>query len=313
VKSVLETDFPRNLIEIIVVDNGSTDNSAKSIKKIYPQVKLIENRRNLGFCVGNNVGIKKASGDLIILLNNDTIVDSGWIKEILKKAKDPKVGIVGCRLYFPRTKVIQVIGFRSKFLGYREAIGSGEEDIGQFDSVDNVDYVCGASLAIKREVIAKIGLLDSKFCAYNEDIDLCVRAKKAGYMVTTSNAVVYHYKSLSFDRLPLRKEYLYIRNNLYLIIKHYPPKSLLTYMLFPIKSFKVDWERFLRRETGLQRVTMPSENKKQKTLVVALKMVLLRTTLFFVTLSVVIMSKTKSGDSARCCTPKVKHKKCSSD
>jgi len=130
VESVLETDYPRNLIEVIVVDNGSTDGSAKSIKKMYPQVKLIENKKNLGFCVGNNVGINKASGDLIILLNNDTIVDNGWIREILKKAKDPKVGIVGCRLYFPQTKVIQVIGFRSKFLGYMEAIGSGEEDNG---------------------------------------------------------------------------------------------------------------------------------------------------------------------------------------
>jgi hypothetical protein len=185
VKSVLETDYPRNRIEVIVVDNGSTDNSAKFIKKIYPQVNLIENERNLGFCVGNNIGIKKASGDLIILLNNDTIVDSAWIKEILKKAKNPKVGIVGGRLYFPQTKVIELMGYRSKFLGYREAIGSGEEDNGQYDEVNNVDSVIGALLAIKREVIAKIGLLDSRFFAYCEDIDLCHRARKAGYIVTT--------------------------------------------------------------------------------------------------------------------------------
>jgi len=297
VKSVLETDYPRNLIEVIIVDNGSTDSSAKSVKKMYQQVKLIENKKNLGFCVGNNVGIKNASGDLIILLNNDTIVDNAWIKEILKKANDPKVGIVGCRLYFPESKVIQTIGFSFKFLGYIETIGSGEEDNGQFNSVDDVDYVCGASLAIKKEVIAKIGLLDTKFYAFGEDIDLCYRARKAGYRVTTSNAVVYHYGSLSWNRLPFQKEYLVSRNSLYLIIEYYPPRALLRYMLFPIRSFKVDWGRFLRRETVLQRITMPSENAKLKRTLVAFKTVLLRTAFFFVTLLVVMMSKTKSSDS----------------
>jgi hypothetical protein len=298
VESVLETDYPRNLIEVIVVDNGSTDGSAKSIKKMYPQVKLIENKRNLGFCVGNNVGIRNASGDLIILLNNDTIVDNAWIKEILKKAEDPRVGIIGCKLYFPRTKVIQVLGFRSKFLGYMEAIGSGEKDNGQFDSVCNVDYVSGASLAIKKDVVAKIGLLDPKFYAYGEDNDLCYRARKAGYTVVASNAIVYHYGSMSWNRFPIKKEYLHIRNNLYLIIKHLPPRTLLSYMLFPIRAFKVDWGRFLRRETVLQRVTVPSEKAKQKrTFMAALETVLLRTFLFFVTLLLVMLNKTKSTDN----------------
>lgn len=175
VHSVSQTDYPRNLIEVIVVDNGSNDNSAKTVAKTYPQVKLVENKRNLGFCVGNNIGISKASGDLIILLNNDVLVDKAWIKEILRKAKNPKIGIIGCKLYYPGTRIIQSIGFRSKFIGYMEAVGFGEEDNGQFDDIDGLDYVSGASLAIKKEVIAKIGLLDHKFHAYCEDVDLCFR------------------------------------------------------------------------------------------------------------------------------------------
>lgn len=294
VQSVLETDYPKNLLDVIVVDNGSTDGSARLIKRMYPQIRLIENKRNLGFCIGNNIGIENALGDLIILLNNDTIVESMWIREILKKAKDPKVGIVGCRLYFPRTKVIQVIGFKSKFPGYMEAIGFGEEDNGQFDSVDDVDYVCGAALVIKREVLANIGLLDTKFYAFGEDIDLCFRAKKAGYTVTTSKAIVYHYRSLSWNRFPLQQQYLCARNNWYLIIKHYPPRALLSYMLYPVRSLKVDWDRFLRGETEPQRVTMPNENAKQKRpFMVAFKTVLLNMALFFVALLVAITNKTK--------------------
>jgi len=293
VRSVLETDYPKNLLEVIVVDNGSTDGSARSVKKVYPQVKLIENKKNLGFCVGNNIGIRSATGDLIILLNNDTIVDKDWIKEILKRAKDPRVGVVGCKLYFPGTKTIQTLGFRIKFLGYWESIGAGEMDIGQFNQIEKVDYVSGAALAIKREVVEKIGLLDTEFYAYAEDADLCYRARKAGYRVVISNAIVYHYGSLSWDRLPLKKAYLGNRNHLYFIMKHYPPKALLRYIFeYPIKSFKVDLCRFIKGETVLQRVTRPSKNAQRKKIFIqALNIVFLRNVMLFVAMLSTIISK----------------------
>ena len=286
VRSVLETDYPKNLLEVIVVDNGSTDGSARSVKKACPQVKLIENKENLGFCVGNNIGIRSATGNLIILLNNDTVVDKGWIKEILKRTSSPEVGIVGCRLYFLGTKIIQTLGFRMKFLGYWESIGAGQMDYGQFDVVVDVDYVSGAALAIKREVIEKIGLLDPEFYAYAEDLDLCYRARKAGDRVVISNAIVYHHGSASWDRLPLKKAYLNNRNRLFFIMKHYSPKTLLRYVFeYPIRSFKVDLCRFIREETVLQRVTARSKNmKREKTSTVALTMVFLRTAMFFMVL-----------------------------
>jgi GT2 family glycosyltransferase len=285
VASVLETDYPTNLLEVIVVDNGSTDNSAKSVKKMYPKVKLVENRRNLGFCIGNNIGIKIASGDLIILLNNDTIVDKAWIKNLIQQARDPKVGVIGCKLFFPRTKVIQAVGFRMKFTGYIEIIGSGEIDHGQFNTTIDLDYVSGAALAIKKEVLTKIGLLDPRFYAYGEDADLCYRARKAGYLVTCSKAVVYHYGSISWNRFPIRKLYLNIRNNLRLIRKHYPPRSLLGYMLLPPKLLKVDCVRFLRRQTILQRAELTTKStRKQSAFKLAIETILLETMLFFVTL-----------------------------
>ena len=286
VKSVLETDYPGDLLEVIVIDNGSTDGSAKSVKKMFPQVKLIENKKNLGFCVGNNIGIKHASGDILILLNNDTIVDKNWINEILKVVKDPKIGIVGCRLYFPGTRIIQSLGSKMKFLGYWESIGAGQEDNGQFNYVSDADYVSGAAMAIKREVIEKTGLLDPEFYAYCEDLDLCYRARRAGYRIVTSNAVVYHYCSLSWDSFPIKKSYLNNRNKLYFITKHYPRKTLLKYVLeYPIRSLKVDLCRFIGGETVLQRVTTPSKNtKREKVSTVALTMVFLRTTMFLMAL-----------------------------
>jgi GT2 family glycosyltransferase len=290
--SVLMTDYHN--IEVIVVDNASDDGSPEFVKKHYPQVILIENEKNLGFCEGNNIGIRKATGEIIILLNNDTIVDSKWIKEILKKAEDPKVGIVGCRLYFPKTKIIQSLGYHVRFLGYWESIGAGQIDNSQFDEIKDVDYVSGAALAVKREVLDKIGLLDPTFYAYHEDVDICYRARQAGYKVVTSNAIVYHYGSLSWNRLPIRKMYLVQRNGIQFILKHYPPKNLLRYIFeYPIKSFKVDLCKYVRGETVLQKTTTLNKTQnREKISVAAFTMEILRLIMFFMAL-LSIVAKTR--------------------
>jgi GT2 family glycosyltransferase len=270
VNSVMKTDYPSDLLEVIIVDNGSTDGSARLAKKMFPQVKLIENEKNLGFCIGNNIGIKNSSGDIIILLNNDTIVDKDWIKEILKCAQDPEVGIIGCRLYFPGTKIIQSLGFKMKFLGFYESIGAGQEDTGQFYDVGYVDYVSGAAMAIKREVLNRIGLLDPAFYAYHEDVDLCYRARRAGYKVVTSNAIVYHYGSLSWNKLPARKIYLAERNKIYFVLKHYSPKKLLRYMFeYPIRSFSINLCKYIRGETVLQKLLTLNKVESQRKISIA--------------------------------------------
>ena len=302
VKSVLEADYPKDLLEVIMVDGGSTDGSAKSVKRMFPRVKIVQNHRNLGFCVGNNIGIANASGNLLILLNNDTIVDKNWVYEILKIAKDPQVGIVGCRLYFPETRIIQSLGLKTKFIGYWASIGAGQEDNGQFNDVNDVHYVSGAAMAIKKDVLKRIGLLDPNFYAYAEDVDLCYRAMKAGYRVVTSNAIVYHYGSLSWDYFPLRKEYLNARNRLYFIMKHYSPKTLLTYIFeYPLKSFKLDLHRFLKRETVLQRTEASRKNSHRgKTSIQALTMVFLRAAMFSIALlSTMVSTKNRIRSSEK--------------
>jgi len=188
-----------------------------------------------------------------------------------------------------------------KFLGYWESIGAGQTDNGQFNKIEDVDYVSGAALAIKREVIEKIGLLDPEFYAYAEDADLSYRARKAGYRVVTSDAVVYHYGSLSWDHLPIKKAYLDNRNHIYLIMKHYSPKTLLRYVVeYPIKSFKIDLCRFMKGETVLQRVKKPSENTRQgKTSILALNIVFLRTAMFLVALLLMMVHKAKLSGNGK--------------
>jgi len=260
--SLFKTEYPKHKLEIIVVDNASTDGSYEEIAKEYPNVILIRNKKNMGFCVGNNLGIRKATGDLIILLNNDTVVDKRWILEILKEAKDYKVGIIGCTLLYPQGKIIQSRGCREKFLGYWEHIGAGLRLEEAPSNLKEVDYVMGAALAIKREVIKKIGLLDPRFFAYVEEVDWCYRAKKAGYKVVVSDAVVYHYGSLTWRRFPLKKLYLNYRNRLLLISKHYPKIALLKYFFeYPVKLTVESLLNFIKKETATQRMAAKTCNK----------------------------------------------------
>lgn len=181
------TSYPN--YEIIVVDNGSTDGSQTFIKESYPNINLIENKKNLGFSKANNQGIIAAGGDFIFLLNNDTQVTKNWLTNLIEVAEsDSKIGIVGCKMIFPNGEVQHAGGYITN-AGIGRHYSNGEEG--------EVEYVTGASMLIKREVIDKIGLLDEKFTPiYFEDTDLCFRARKAGFKVVyTPKSSIMHYEA----------------------------------------------------------------------------------------------------------------------
>lgn len=226
-KSVLNTDYPE--VEIIVSDNGSTDGSVELVKEKFPNVVLIENNANLGFCTGNNVAIKQAKGDIIVLLNNDTWVDKDWVKELVKASNDSNVGIIGCKLLFAGTSIIQSLGYHSNLLGHHENINLLRVDNQkEVEHVADVDYVSGAALAIKRSVINEIGLFDPMFYAYFEDVDLCYRAKEAGYRVIVApKAVVHHFGSVSWTDYSFKRVFLTEKNRFLFLFKHYRGLSLL--------------------------------------------------------------------------------------
>ena len=173
--------------EIILVDNASTDGSVNFVKKNYPRIRIIENKKNLGYAEGNNTGIRVANGEYIVILNNDTEVDNEWLRELTVKARDEeKVGVVGGKIYWMNEpNKIQSIGGKlhiwNNFLFFGTRLGANEIDVGQYEEQREIDYAMGCAFLIKKKVLDKIGLFDSEYFIYNEEIDLQYQVKKIGY------------------------------------------------------------------------------------------------------------------------------------
>jgi GT2 family glycosyltransferase len=220
--SVIRTDYPN--LEIVVVDNASTDTSQAMVRDRYPGIRLVENRENLGYVSGNNVGIGSTRSDYVVLLNNDTTVDRAWIRELVKAAAtDERIGVLGCKVYLMGTRIIQHAGSHLSFVSGSLFTRSMVEDRGQFDEVADVDYVSGEAIMIKREVLKKVGLLDPDYYAYWEDADFCWRARRRGYRVVyVPSSVVEHMVSASWDKRPIEAKVLGERNRILFILKNFP-------------------------------------------------------------------------------------------
>lgn len=190
------------LFEVIVSDNGSTDGSIEMARSLFPQVKLIENNSNLGFSAGNNVGIRKALGRLVLLLNTDTEVRPNTL-DLSVKYMDahPEVGIMGCKVLLPDGKLHEAARRRFpnpvnaflRLFGLRKFSSYNYRNI-PVDQEMEVDSVVGAFLLIRRAAIDKIGLLDEEFFMYGEDLDWCWRVKEAEFKVMYyPGAEITHY------------------------------------------------------------------------------------------------------------------------
>ena len=202
--------------EVIVVDNSSKDYSQQMLKRDFPQVQLIENKRNLGFSRACNQGIKESQGRYILLLNPDTELTPGGFKKMINfMDSKPEVGICGPKMIDQKGNI--QFSCRS-FPSYLTAISSGQSILNRLfphnplsrkyllkDQDRNqrmeVDWVSGSCLLTKRGVFEKIGLLDERFFMYVEDVDFCFRAKQAGFSVHYfPNSVVIHHIGKSTRR-----------------------------------------------------------------------------------------------------------------
>jgi len=208
--------------EIIVVDNNSSDASVEMVKKFFPELKLIQNKKNYGFSKGNNIGAKyglRNDAEFILFLNNDTEVTKGWLREMVKIAKSKEeIGIVGPRFLFPDGR-IQKNCYKYRY-GFSHSLAP--------DKIMEVDCVTAACMLIKRRVIEKIGLLDeSYYPIYFEDVDYCFRVKKAGFkIICTPNSIVYHHKGVTMEKLDWQYE-TYHTNRIRFILKHFPHSWLI--------------------------------------------------------------------------------------
>jgi len=186
--------------KIVVFDNGSTDGSVEMIKKVFPYVKLIRNKENLGFVKANNQAIKSIESDYYFLLNNDTEVTRNWLTSMIEVSEsDSKIGIIGCKLISLNGETIHAGGL----ITIRDP---GQTDPRYLrertDELREVDCVAGAAFLIKKEVIDKIGLLDEGFSPFwFEETDYCVRARKAGYkIIYNPKTVIVHHAAYSLKR-----------------------------------------------------------------------------------------------------------------
>lgn len=221
VESIFKTKYPN--YEIIIVDNASKDESHKKCKEKFRIVKLIENKKNLGYCEGNNVGIRSAKGDFIVILNPDTIVDPSWLDELIIAYR-----IHGDGLYQPKFlttidhNILMSTGNMIQLFGFGFSRGKGERDVSKFEEIEVVGYASGTCLFTTSEIFKKVGLFDSFLFAYHDDLELCWRAALQGiksYYVPKS--IVFHpLEGFSFKWSPL-KFYLLERNRHYCLLTHY--------------------------------------------------------------------------------------------
>lgn len=213
--------------EVLLVDNGSSDDSVAQLRERFPNLKIIENSENLGFAGGNNPGIKHAldqGADYIWLLNNDTQVDPEALSELVRTAEAAaEIGMVGSKiLVLDRPDTLHFAGGTVNLMdGITTHIGAFEKDEGQYDHLDRVDYATGCSLLVKRKVIEKIGLMPEDYFLYYEETDWCLRAQEAGYAIHMApKSKVYHKISGSIEYTSPLKQYYLARNRLYFLGKH---------------------------------------------------------------------------------------------
>lgn len=220
VESVYKTSYSN--FEIIVVDNASSDNSHKICKEKFDKIKLIENKQNLGYCEGNNVGIRNADGEFIVILNPDTIVTKDWLTELVLAHKKHGDG-----LYQPKIvslyeeNILQSTGNMLHLFGFGFARDKGIVDSMQRQEIEQIGYASGTCLFTTQKTLKKIGLLDSFLFLYHDDLDLGWRAAhldiKSYYV---PSAVIYHAESYSL-KWSSKKFFWLERNRRYCLLTHY--------------------------------------------------------------------------------------------
>jgi hypothetical protein len=239
-KTCLDSVFKQTYrnYEVILVDNGSSDDSVEFVGDNYPLVKIIKNKQNVGNSEGFNVGIEISKGKYIATLDNDTRVRPDWIENLVKVAEmDDKIGICGSRqLNFYQPNLIDSTGMNLYRGVYPSNRGNNEVDNSQFDEQVEVFGAPGASAFYKKEMLNQIGLFDSDFFLYQEEFDLCWRANLLGWRcVYVPKAVSYHIGGATSGAGSKFVRYYMERNRILTIVKNLPFTLFLQYLPFLLK------------------------------------------------------------------------------
>lgn len=227
---------PEEMAEVVVADNGSTDDSLALLAGKFPSVRVVRFDRNYGFAEGYNRALQQIDTPYAVLLNSDVEVTPGWLEAPLRRLDaSPEVAAVQPKLLAERARdqfeyAGAAGGFMDKY-GYPFCRGrifqEIETDRGQYDAEADILWATGACLFVRTEVYRAVGGLDAKFFAHQEEIDMCWRMRARGYrLVCTPGSVVYHVGGGTLNAESPRKTFLNFRNNLLMLYKNLPEKEL---------------------------------------------------------------------------------------
>ena len=213
--------------EIILVDNASSDKTYIECKQKFPNIKLIENEKNLGYCEGNNIGIKASKGDFVVVLNPDTVVNPNWLYELISAFQENGEGIYQPKILattdhdmlLSSGQFIQLFGF-----GYSR--GKGETHIEGSNNIEKIGYASGTCIFTSKKIIEKLNLFDPFLFAYHDDLDLCWRASMLGInsFYVPSSVIFHPIEGYSFKWSKF-KFYLMERNRQYCLLTHFSKSS----------------------------------------------------------------------------------------
>ncbi|MBL77147.1 MAG: glycosyl transferase, partial [Chloroflexi bacterium] len=230
VESIKKSNYKN--IEIIVVDNVSSDNSHVKCKEKYQEVKLIQNKENFGYCGGNNIGIKHATGEFVIILNPDTIVQPDCIRELVSAYQEIGEGLFQPKiLSLNEENIIQSTGNMIHIFGFGFARDKGKRDNRAEEKIEKIGYASGTCLFTSRKIFEKIGLLDEFLFLYHDDLDLGWRATQLGIKsFYAPKARIFHAGSYNY-KWSAKKFYWLERNRHYCLLTHYSKKTF--YKMLP--------------------------------------------------------------------------------
>jgi O-antigen biosynthesis protein len=219
--SLLATDQQGLQLEIIMVDNGSTDGSVDWVRGNYPQIKILENDEN-NYARALNLGIASSRGEYVVITNNDATVHPHWLQGLIEVFQiDKEIGAVQSKIYFAETNRINSVGVEEIEHFYFRDIGFDDEDSVRYSKPTEREYVTGGSVMFRRECLEHVGDWDEEFIMFMEDVDYSTRCRKNGWKLfySPSSILYHHYHGSSSDTLC---EYFCTRNRFFFVAKHFP-------------------------------------------------------------------------------------------
>lgn len=241
-------------VEVLVIDNGSTDGSVDMVRTCFPGVRLVVNARNEGFAKPNNDGMNMAAGKYYFLLNSDTVLRPGALQTLVRfMDSHPEVAACGPKLVYPDGRIQRSVRgfptlwrhccdvlFLDRLFPRSRIFGGGEMAWFDYANTQDVDHVMAAALLVRRSAVTSVGGFDERFFIYYNDMDWCFRLRKAGWKVSyvhTAEVMHYHGQTVS----EVNKGFAYfdeLHNNTMLFYwKHYGPLSVVAYRLLLVPGF----------------------------------------------------------------------------